>query len=671
MKKFALICALIFAFLLGLCACSEAYKLSFSQAEYSVQPGVSFTVGVNVKPKNMEYTITSANNTIATVTDNVITAVKEGVVKLTVKSGNLQDECTLYVSEEAEQTPDLVLKTVYTVSFEIVNYEEAGLSTGTLEGVYAVEGSFLNVSDPVISGYITDCWYTDSACTQKFDMQERIYSSFTLYARLEARETAYNVVNGYVTGLLYPNLPHEELILPEAEANGGVIYGIADGAFSGDDTIVRVVIPASYRTIGTSAFAGCTALEEVVLPADSELRLIGDNAFGVLRDSGGNIDEATACSKLTFSDGAGGLGNLPDSVTRVGSFAFYGCASLVLDGIPDGLTYLEQYSFSGTLINHVSLKNVSTLYEGVFYGCSALDTVTDTEGVLKCAKLVFSGSKVESDGRAKYNSSRADDDAAYYAGTILFGCYTTFGRLVGSGKLHIKEDTTLIADEAFANSAQSELTLYIDTETANAAVANRNFLGENVFVASSGVFVAVGEGLSAAYRSRYSEGNGDYAALFVETLTVEVSGNYDTVNWGKHVLLKSTYYTVPQYYYDKYVPYDEGTPRQIKLSNLIADNNLLYNIVRVNMSAFTNISALTTLELDKVQSIAYLAVSNCSALTRIDLTKTTVPASLEDKLSIQTSSVSSNMKIYVKAGDLSAYKSYWSSFSLAAFLVGE
>lgn len=651
MKKLLPITVLVLLIIATAVACTEATSLSFAEESFTVEPETTFTPEVKIRPKNVSYTLASSNNTLATVDGTEVTAIKEGIVTIYAYAGDLTAQTTLYIQKEsAGGDSDIVIKPSYTVRFEIVNYKDYGLESGSLESVYAIEGSILNIGDPVVTGYYVDYWYVDTDCTQKFDMSTPIYADTVLYAKISPRETAYNIVNGFVTGLVYPNLPHEELVLPEKEANGNIIYGIADEAFKGDEGIKKVTLPSSYKSVGTSAFAGCTALEEVIIPADSELHTVGANAFGPLLDE--NEEVTASCSSLTTLD-------LPDTVSRVGTYAFYMCENLVMDGIPSSLTYVEIYAFSGTKINNVSFANIVSVYEGAFKDCSALDTVTDTENVTRCDKLAFYNSKLYTDAYAAYRTEPSDDKAAFYAGTILFDCYPSFGKGAGSGKLKIKEGTTLIADEAFTDSAQSELTLYIDTLSAEAALDdNRDFLGQNLFCDGEGVFVVVGKGLSARYRSRYDTGTRNYADKIVEEEIIEVVGdnNSDVVNWGKHILLKKTDGGT-SYYYDRFVPNESGTPRIIKLSAL----NLSYEIVRINLSAFNGIDNLETLELNKVNSIAYMGIAGCSKLKVIDLTRTVSPTVLEDSLSIQFSSVSPSCEVRVKKSDLTAYRSTWAS----------
>lgn len=658
MKKVLLILLLILILALSLCACDEARKLSFATDSITVSVGTSFIPDMKISPRKAKYSLSSGNSTIATVADNVVTTQREGTVTLTATSGDKEATCELYVVGDRDIVPtDVKILNTYLIKFYYANYEIAGLDSCELESVYAYEGSYVSVNLPTLRGYAVDGWFVDKECSVRFDNMTKVTSSFALYAHLTELDTAYNVVAGYVTGLLYPNLDHAQLELP-AYYGDGLIYGIADEAFIGDEEITKVTIPSTYLTIGKSAFAGCKNLTTVVIPNDSQLNTVGENAFGVLRNKYNQITDG--CGNLTSI-------NLPDTVNRVGAFAFYNCTKLILDGIPSGLSDVEQYAFAGTKINNVSLANINNIYEGAFKDCTELDAVTNTENVGSCAKLAFDGSKLVSVAKTAYNGSHKDEDAAYYAGTILFGIHEWYGKSLGSGKLHIKDATTLIADEAFCGDNQAELTLYIDTEIASGSVGavGYNFLGKNVFKNSPGVFIVVKNGSSEAFRARYDADNTDrnYADKIVEEERVEVAGNSDTVNYGTHILLKKTEPGGVSYYYDKFIDGDGGT----RIVRLDADNfpsDKANNLVRINMGAFNNHADLVRLGLGKAHSIAYFAINQCPELIRIELDKTISPMQLEDALSIRFGSCT-NALVYVRSSDLGAYQAAWANFPTA------
>ncbi len=662
-KKTAVIFLLLTIIILTLTACETASRLSFAKDTITVEVDTVFMPEIKIYPKKASYNLKVENETIARVTDGQIKALKEGKTTITVSSGKKFASCELLVVKKGSGiSTDPIIKETRTVSFQIVNYADYGFETGALEPVVAVDGSYINVNEPNVFGYIVDCWYLDADCTVKFDMERtRITQDITLYAKISPREQSYNVINGLVVGILYKNLPHEKLVLPEKTEGGETITGIADNAFFGDEELKEVVIPASYLTIGDSAFAGCKNLTTVTFENESGLLNVGVNAFGVHRDDNGNIDGY--CGNLESM-------NLPRTVTDIGAFAFYKCEKLVINDIPSGITQIPLYAFAETKINNVDLSNVKIIREGAFNNCKELDTVTNASNVVTCEKYAFDGTKLATDADKAYRTDRKEP--AFYADTILFGVCSDYGKGLGDGKYKIKDTTTLIADMAFAGEEQSELTLYIDTEIADGILAaNTNFLGDNVFYKTTsgypaGVFIVVSEGKTELYRNKYT----DYKDLFAEEEKVEVLGdeNVEQNNYGTHILLRKDYANA--YYYDKYIADEKGSPRYIKIGTLAKKKE--YPIVRINMKAIQSISELRNLELHNVRSIAHWAISQCPQLDNIDISMNNLTITkLEDAESIQLSTCKTKrengeiiymLKIYVAASSYTRYRSDWSEF---------
>lgn len=645
-KSVALIIALIVCVAL-LCSCTEAKRVSFSSDSVTVKVDTVFTPEVKIYPKNIEYTLRVENETIAKVVDGQVKTLREGKTAIIAEAGKKSARCVLYVVEEDSNIDtDPILKDNKTVSFQIINYAQYGFETGALEPYTAVEGSYINVGDPNIFGYYVDCWYIDTDCTQKFDAENtKITQDITLYAKITPREQEYNIVDGYITGLLYKNLPHSVIELPEQTKDGTIIVGIGDNAFTDDDEITEVSIPASYRTIGDSAFAGCSAMKKVSIGENSQLDTIGINAFGVSRDDDGQIVDA--CSALAEI-------NIPDTLKNLGEFAFYKCESLVLEDIPSGITQIPLYAFAETKIKTADLANVTAIREGAFNNCSELSSVSNASRVVECGKYAFDGTGIAQKAKNSYDSDQKEP--FYYADTILFGVYPSYGTGVGNGKYRIKEETTLIADCALDGEKQSELTLYIDTLLADTkSDAGVSFLGNNVFYKTSdgyprGIFVVVNEGKGDYYRKKYT----DYASLFVEEEKIVVEGNYEDNNYGTHVLLRNS--VKEEYYYDRYIAFDDGVTKDIKMSLLSEKTSAFYPIRRINMNAVSNVSSLKRIELSGIKYIAYMAITRCAALETIDLSKNNLQRTEpESAVSIQCSGA----KILVDSGSLSSYKSDW------------
>ncbi|MBR5415650.1 MAG: leucine-rich repeat domain-containing protein [Thermoguttaceae bacterium] len=170
---------------------------------------------------------------------------------------------------------------------------------------------------------------------------------------------------------------------------------IGDGAFEDCTSLTSVDIPDSVTEIGNNAFEDCTSLTSVEIPDSVEE--IGDYAFW-------------DCTSLTSA-------NIPNSVTKIGEGAFGGCTSLTeikvspnnpnfrdIEGIlfegsklhtfpagkdqqtckiPDFVTEIGSYAFYGctSLTSLVIPDSVKKFHYDSFFGCTSLEKVYAPEGL--------------------------------------------------------------------------------------------------------------------------------------------------------------------------------------------------------------------------------------------------------------------------------------------------
>ncbi len=658
-KRIVFLFAIILVLLTVLAGCDNVRKLSFSHDEYTVISGIEFIPQVKIRPKKAEYELSTSNITIAKVKDKTtIITLREGIVDITVTSGEKSATCTLYVDDNIEYDSDNVkFADTVTVNFIITNYELANLNSQSYgTPILVIKGGYLNLpTEPYIKGYIVHHWYTDRECTKKFDQSSEINSNLTLFAYLEQRETSFVIKDGLIAGLTYDNLPHSVLDLPQFTPNGTEIIGIADNAFYNDHQIVTVNIPYTYKTIGDSAFAGCKNLTDVnFVGGQSQLEVVGINAFGVVKNELGK--EIAWVEKLSSL-------SLPSSVYEVGAYAFYKCQNLALNGIPSAIDKVRQYAFAYTKINNVDFDSVTEILEGAFFGCKELDSVYNTHNVTQCYQYAFDDTKLYSDANSKYLNSipRKDQYAVFYADTIAFGINNRYSNLYGTGDIILKESCTLIADKAFFGSYLKNLTLYLDTQKANQVLDQKSydFLGFDIMEITLGNKIVVPQSKVNEYKSRYLEYVDIICYQDIKEFLIE-----EAVNFGEHkVLVFENENGAKSYHYHRYT----GDAKIVSLESL---GYAGATFTRISQFAFSNLDTLEELNFSNVENIAPLAItSSCENLKKIDLTNcVTVPTVSRDSFQI---SALDNCKIYVKSADLISYQNAWQSFAtMVSKLVG-
>ncbi len=127
-------------------------------------------------------------------------------------------------------------------------------------------------------------------------------------------------------------------------------------AFAGASALKEVILPSGLKTVHNYAFQGCTSLESVSFPS-AGLTAIGDYAFA-------------GCSKLESVA-------IPDTVTSVGDRSFSGCTELDDVTLSNGMSTVEEGLFSGctSLKDIVLPSSVTTVRSDAFLGCTSLTRI--------------------------------------------------------------------------------------------------------------------------------------------------------------------------------------------------------------------------------------------------------------------------------------------------------
>ena len=186
------------------------------------------------------------------------------------------------------------------------------------------------------------------------------------------------------------------------------VTSIGAAAFSGCRGLTSIAIPDSVTSIGSSAFFDCTGLTSITIP--NSVTSIGDQAFyncRKLQDI--YITDIGAWCNISGLDNLMEYGSnnknlyinnelvtsiaIPDSVTSIGNYAFYGCTGLTSVTIPDSVTSIGNDAFNGcTGLTSVTIPDsVTSIGYRAFNGCTKLTSVTIGNGVTSIGNGAFYG----------------------------------------------------------------------------------------------------------------------------------------------------------------------------------------------------------------------------------------------------------------------------------------
>ncbi len=205
-----------------------------------------------------------------------------------------------------------------------------------------------------------------------------IYFSFEY--ELTEDGTGYRVVG-------YEGFLSSTLEFPESY-NGKPVKEIGEIFCNSVDGIVgiqEIRIPASVEWIEEGAFYdGCSDLLSIQVDPDNRyFKSINGNLYS--KDGTRLLQYARGKSDTAFS--------VPDTVTQIGSKAFYWCSSLESISLPDTVTEIGEEAFCGCYsLESISLPDTVTEIGGAaFYRCSSLESISLPDTVTEIGEEAFYG----------------------------------------------------------------------------------------------------------------------------------------------------------------------------------------------------------------------------------------------------------------------------------------
>ncbi len=180
------------------------------------------------------------------------------------------------------------------------------------------------------------------------------------------------------------------------------VTSIASTAFAYCENLVSIVIGSGVTSIGNQAFRNCANLSTITVDSNNSTYDSRNNSNAIIKTSTNELivgSKNTVIPNSVTSIGSSAFYNctgltsivIPNSVTSIGSSAFYGCTGLTSIVIPNSVTSIggSAFAYCENLVSIVMGSGVTSIGNQAFYACAGLTSIVIPNSVTSIGNSAF------------------------------------------------------------------------------------------------------------------------------------------------------------------------------------------------------------------------------------------------------------------------------------------
>ena len=459
------------------------------------------------------------------------------------------------------------------------------------------------------------------------------------------------------------------------------VTSIGNFAFEGCSGLTSITILNSITTIGYWAFKGCSRLTSISVDSGNPNYDSRNNCNAIIETATNKL--IAGCMNTAIPNSVTSIGNyafygcsrltsitIPASVTSIGPWAFYGCSGLTSVTIPNTVTSISNSAFrdcSG--LTSITIPNtVTSIGTYAFYGCSGLTSITIPNAVTSIGSYAFYGCSGLTSITIP-NSVKTINESAFYfcsglTSVTIPNSVTSIGNWAflgcsGLTSINIPNSVKYIGHDAFCHcSGLTSITI------PNSVTS----IGDEAFAGCSGLTSVI----VASGNPKYDSRNNCNAiietasnSLILGCMNTVIPNSVTTI--GRSAFYRCsglTSITIP----NSVTNIDEWAFLSCSgLTSIIIPNS----ITSIRLGTFQECSGLNSITIpNSVTSIGNQAFYACIGLTSVTCLAVTPPTTSSSTF---MGGVTSHATLYVPKGSVAAYQTAdnWKHFSqIVGLMIG-